>query len=303
MRYWKHIPPLKALLAVEATARHGSFSKAAEELNVTQSAVSHLVSQAEECLGAALLDRASRPVRPTIQGHRYLGAVVSALNILKSEGQHLQERHGAKTLTVSCNLGYGNFWLLPKLKDFHEANPGITVNMVTTYQGLPELSEGIDLAIRFGNGDWPDCRSRLLFREWIVPVASAAYIEQAPPIRKPADLLEHTLLHASARDKSWFDWDQWFDHFKIPRSGSLGGPGFDNHVMMMQAALAGGGVALGWKGTAGGFIDQRQLTAVLPDRIEVEGSVYLTQRIGHSHKAPELFADWLTGRAGSEAEG
>src|SRR5262245_56060364 len=109
-------------------------------MNVTQSAISHLVGQAEDYLGTQLFDRASRPVRLTIEGQRYVGAVVSALNILKAEGQHLQERHGATTLTVSCNLGYGNFWLLPKLKRFHDIHPGITVNMVTTYQGLPELS-------------------------------------------------------------------------------------------------------------------------------------------------------------------
>ncbi|HEX4506549.1 MAG TPA: LysR substrate-binding domain-containing protein [Alphaproteobacteria bacterium] len=217
MRYWKYIPPLKTLLAVEATARLGSFSKAADELNVSQSAVSHLVGQAEAYFGRRLLDRASRPIKPTAEGQRYVGALVSSLNILKAEGQHLRERHGDTTLTVSCNLGYGNFWLLPKLKRFHDGNPGITVNMVTTYQGLPALSEGIDVAIRFGKGDWPDCRSRLLFREWIVPVASAGYIEQAAPIRTPRDLLRHTLLHAHATDKTWFDWEQWFDHFGIPR--------------------------------------------------------------------------------------
>jgi LysR family glycine cleavage system transcriptional activator len=285
---------------VEATARLGSFSKAAEELNVTQSAVSHLVTQAEAYLGTRLFDRASRPVRLTIEGQRYVGAVVSALSILKSEGQHLQERHGATTLTVSCNLGYGNFWLLPKLKHFHDAHPDITVNMVTTYQGLPELAEGIDVAIRFGDGRWPDSRSRLLFREWIVPVASAAYVEQAPPIQRPADLLKHTLLHASARDRSWFDWDQWFDHFGITRSAPLSGPGFDNHVMMMQAALTGGGVALGWKGTAGEFLKQHQLVAVLPDRIEVDGSVHLVTRTGTTSRALSLFSDWLVDQAGRE---
>jgi LysR family glycine cleavage system transcriptional activator len=287
---------------VEATARLGSFSKAAAELNVTQSAVSHLVGQAEAYLGAQLFDRASRPVRLTVEGQRYVGAVVSALNILKSEGQHLQARHGSSTLTVSCNLGYGNFWLLPKLRHFHDAHPGVTVNMVTTYQGLPELADGIDVAIRFGGGQWADCRSRLLFREWIVPVASAAYIEQAPPIRRPSDLLKHTLLHASARDKSWFDWDQWLDHFGVVRSTSLGGPGFDNHVMMMQAALTGGGVALGWKGTAGEFLRQRQLVPVLPDRIDVDGGVFLvTREAGPSFPMLDAFSDWLIEQSSLEA--
>jgi LysR family glycine cleavage system transcriptional activator len=295
---------LKTLLAVEATARFGSFSKAADELNVTQSAVSHLVGQAEAYFGTRLFDRASRPIQLTAEGQRYVGAMISSLNILKAEGQHLHARHGATTLTVSCNLGYGNFWLLPKLKQFHDGNPGITVNMVTTYQGLPELGEGIDVAIRFGKGAWPGCQSRLLFREWIVPVASAGYIDQAPPIREPRDLLRHTLLHAHATDKSWFDWNQWFDHFGIARPAVLPGPGFDNHVMMMQAALTGGGVALGWKGTAGEFLRHRQLLAVLPDRIEVDGGVFLVTRPSrYPSRALDSFSGWLTEQAKAEGDG
>jgi len=302
VRYWRHIPPLKSLLAVEATARSGSFSRAAAELNVTQSAVSHLVGQAEDYLGARLFDRASRPVRLTLEGQRYVSALVAGLNILKAEGQHLQDRKAATTLTVSCNLGNGNFWLLPRLKHFHDRHPGITVNMVTTYQGLPELSDGIDVAIRFGKGDWPDCRSDLLFRERIVPVASAAYLEQAPPIRRPKDLLKHTLLHAHAVDRTWFDWNQWFDHFGIACPATLPGSSFDNHVLMMQAALTGGGVALGWKGTARDFVRQRHLVEVLPDEIQVDGGLYLvTQRSARPSPALESFAAWLLEQAAADS--
>lgn len=301
MRYGRHIPPLRSLLAVEATARCGSFSKAAVELNVTQSAVSHLIGQAETYLGTRLFDRASRPIRLTREGQRYVSAVIAGLNILKAEGQHLQERRAATTLVVSCNLGYGNFWLLPRLRHFHDRHPAVTVNMVTTYQGLPELTDGIDLALRFGKGDWPDCRSQLLYRERIVPVASAAYIEQAPRIRRPRDLLKHTLLHAHAIDRSWFDWNQWFDHFGIASPPRLAGPAYDNHVLMMQAALTGSGVALGWKGTARDFVGRRQLIEVLPDQIDVHGGLYLvTQRDVRPSRALAGFTDWLLEQAGAE---
>ena len=302
MRYWRYIPPLKSLLAVEATARCGSFSKAATELNVTQSAVSHLVGQAEDYLGARLFDRASRPIRLTREGQRYVNAVISGLNILKAEGQHLQERKAATTVIVSCNLGYGNFWLLPRLKHFHDRHPAITVNMVTTYQGLPELTDGIDVAIRFGKGDWPDCRSQLLYRERIVPVASAAYVEHAPRIRRPKDLLKHTLLHAHAIDRSWFDWNQWFDHFGVACPPSLPGPSFDNHVLMVQAALTGGGVALGWKGTARDFVRKHQLVEVLLDQIDVDGGLYLvTHRDARPSRALSSFTDWLLQQAAEDA--
>lgn len=294
MRYWRHIPPLKTLLAVEATARCGSFSKAAAELNVTQSAVSHLVGHAEKYLGARLFDRASRPIRLTLEGQRYVGGLVAGLDILKAEGQHLQDRQAAQTLTVSCNLGNGNFWLLPRLKRFHERHPDITVNLVTTYQGLAELTDGIDVAVRFGKGEWADCHSQLLYRERIVPVASATYLDHASPIRRPKDLLKHTLLHAHAIDKTWFDWNQWFEHFDVVCPATLPGPGFDNHVLMMQAALTGAGVALGWKGTAGDFVRKRQLVEVLSDTIDVDGGLYLvTKRNAYPSRALASFSAWL----------
>ena len=298
MKYWKFIPPLKTLLAVEATARLGSFSRAAEELNVTQSAVSHLVTQAENFLTVALFDRASRPVRLTPEGVRYVNAMVSSLNLLKSEGQSLQSRKPSNTLTVSCNLAYGNFWLLPRLKSFHELHPEITVNMVTAYQGLPELSDGIDVALRFGKGEWPGCNAILLFNEQIVPVASARYLERMPQVNQPEDLLQHTLLHAHAEDRSWFDWEQWFDHYGVKHPKRLSGPSFDNHVMMMQAALTEGGVALGWIGTASEFVRLNQLEEVFEDILNVDGGVYLVTR-ADAHPSPELalFMDWITDQA------
>jgi LysR family glycine cleavage system transcriptional activator len=165
------------MLAVEATARLGSFSKAACELNVTQSAVSHLVSQAETFLNTQMFQRQSRPVALTPEGRRYVDAVVAGLTIIRTEGEQLQQASRSDTLTMSCNLAYANFWLLPRLKEFHDLHPEITVNVVTAYQGLPPLTNGIDLSVRFGHGDWPECVAHLLFSEQIVPVASASHAE------------------------------------------------------------------------------------------------------------------------------
>jgi LysR family glycine cleavage system transcriptional activator len=294
MKYWEHIPPLKAMLAVEATARLGSFSKAASELNVTQSAVSHLVAQAEAFLNTPLFQRQARPVTLTPEGRRYVEAVVAGLNIIRLEGEQLQQASKSDSLTVSCNLAYANFWLLPRLKEFHDLHPEITVNVVTAYQGLPPLTNGIDLSVRFGDGAWPGCVAQLLFSEQIVPVASASYGDRIGEIRRPADLLGHTLLHARADDKSWFDWQQWFEHFGVELRGNLPGPVFDNHLMMMQAALAGTGIALGWIGTASEQVRRGQLVEVLPEKIDANGGVYLVSReaVGWN-KGAVRFADWL----------
>jgi LysR family glycine cleavage system transcriptional activator len=294
MKYWEHVPPLKAMLAVEATARLGSFSKAAAELNVTQSAVSHLVSQAEGFVNTQLFQRQMRPVQLTPEGRRFVDAIVAGLNIIRAEGEALQRSANSDTLTVSCNLAYANFWLLPRLKEFHDLHPEVTVNVVTAYQGLPPLTNGIDLSVRFGNGDWPETVAHLLFAEEIVPVASGSYVESLAAVTRPSDLLDKTLLHARADDKTWFDWRQWFQHFRVTMPANLPGPVFDNHLMMMQAALAGSGIALGWIGTASEQVRRGQLVELFPERIDAHGGVYLVSREAVTwNKAASRFADWL----------
>ncbi|MER9355833.1 LysR substrate-binding domain-containing protein [Mesorhizobium sp. M0514] len=293
MKYWRHVPPLRVMLAIEATARLESLSKAANELNVTQSAISHLITQAEEFLSVRLFDRQSRPVRVTIEGRRYVNALVAGLDIISLEGETLQRGHNADSLTVSCNLANANFWLLPRLKEFYESHPEITVNMVTAYQGLPELSERIDISVRFGRGNWPDCDAELLLLELITPVASPVYLARSATIETPRDLTHHRLLHARADDKAWFDWEQWFAHYGI-KTHQLPGPHFDNHLTMMQAALAGEGIALGWIGTATEFVRAGQLFELFDDKIQADGGIYLVWRKNVPlSAAAKTFATWM----------
>ena len=301
MRYWKHIPPLKSLLAVEATARCASFSAAADELNVSQSAVSHAVTTAEAFLGVLIFDRTTRPISLTDEGRTYLNTLTNCLNQLANEGKSLTRSRSRNNLTISCNLAYSHFWLFPRLKDFHLAYPDKQVSLVTTYQGLASLDEGIDVAVRFGDGNWTNCTSHLLFKESIVPVATPDYISRTPVVRSPADLWDHTLLHALSRDKSWFDWQQWFEYHGISLTNGLVGPTFDNHLLMMQAALSGRGIALGWIGTAADLIRNGQLVRAYDDAIMQPNGLYAVVR---NQRDPfiEPFLDWITSMAENEAE-
>jgi LysR family glycine cleavage system transcriptional activator len=211
---------------------------------------------------------------------------------MASDAQAVKRRRQENVLTISCNLAYGNYWLLPRLKSFHEAFPDIQVNMVTTFHGLAAFDSGIDVAIRFGRGAWPGCQSHLLFREEIMPVAAPSYTSEAPVIVKPADLLHHTLLHAKAMDRSWYDWTQWFQHFGVISGNSLAGPTFDNHLLMMQAALNGRGVALGWIGTATEFLRDGQLKTLLHTPIVLEDGLFAVIR---NRRDPRVvnFLDWI----------
>lgn len=299
MRYWKSIPPLKTLLAVEATARLRSFTKAGEELNTSQSAVSHAVTQAEEFLDTKLFDRSARPIIVTPEGGDYVASLSLCLAQMASDAQALRQRRQENVLTISCNLANGNYWLLPRLKTFHEAFPDIQVNMVTTFHGLASFDSGIDVAIRFGSGAWPDCEAHLLFREQILPVASPAYISKAPAISAPADLLKHTLLHARAMERSWYDWPQWFEHFSVASAVNLPGPSFDNHLLMMQAAISGRGVALGWIGTAIDFLREGHLKPVLHTPVVLENGLFAVVRNRRDSRV-DCFLEWITSYSAGE---
>lgn len=292
MHYWKTIPPLKALLAVEAVARLRSFTRAGEELNTSQSAVSHAVTQAESFLETKLFDRSARPIALTADGTEYIASLSTCLAQLSADTQALRRRNEGNILTISCNLAYGNYWLLPRLKEFHAAHPDIQVNMVTAFHGLSSLDPGIDVAIRFGRGSWPGCQAQLLFREQILPVASPGYIEQTGAASNPQDLLHDTLLHARSNDKSWYDWAQWFSYFGVTPVSPLPGPSFDNHLLMMQAALSGRGVALGWIGTATDFLREGQLVPMFRKPVLLEDGLFAVTR---DPRAPRVsaFLNWI----------
>lgn len=299
MQYWKTIPPLKSLFAIEATARLRSFTRAGEELNTSQSAVSHAVTQAEEFLNTRLFDRSARPIAVTSEGAEYVASLSLCLAQMASDAQALHQRRQENVLTISCNLANGNYWLLPRLKAFHEAFPDIQVNMVTTFHGLASFDSGIDVAIRFGNGSWPDCEAHLLFREQILPVAAPSYESSAIKVSAPADLLKHTLLHARAMERSWYDWPQWFKHFGVACGSTLPGPSFDNHLLMMQAAISGRGVALGWIGTAIDFLREGQLRPLLRTPVVLENGLYAVVRNRRNSRV-DSFLGWITSYAADE---
>lgn len=301
MKYWKHIPPMKSLLALEATSRHASFSAAAEELNVSQSAVSHAITAAEAFLGVQLIDRTTRPICLTTEGKIYVATLSSCFDQLAAQGGALRRPKSRNLLTISCNLANANFWLLPRLTLFQREYPELQINLVTTYQGIASLDDGVDVALRFGDGNWPNCASHLLFKEMIVPVASPDYLDRSRPVHQPLDLLDHTLLHAVSLERSWYDWNQWFEQFGLPSGEGLPGPSFDNHLLMMQAALSGRGIALGWIGTASDFLREGQLMKVIDLPVSLQDALWAVTRYKRDPQI-DCFVDWITSVAAAEAE-
>src|SRR5712672_2502560 len=196
------LPSLNGLRAFEAAARHLSFTVAASELNVTQTAISHQIRRLEEELGIRLFIRQNRALALTPEARDYLPGVRAAFNDLRLATERLLRRENDHVLTISTLASLAAKWLLPRLSSFQEAHPGIDVR-ITTSTALVDFRAGdVDAAIRYGRGHWPGLRADQLF-----PVCSPALLTGNRPLRCPEDLRDHVLLHTSNIYTD--DWRLW----------------------------------------------------------------------------------------------
>jgi LysR family glycine cleavage system transcriptional activator len=238
------LPSLNGLRAFEAAARHMSFTNAAAELNVTQTAISHQIRRLEEELGVRLFVRQNRALTLTPQATEYLPGVRAAFNDLRFATDRLLRKDNENVLTVSTLASLAAKWLLPRLPAFQEAHPGIDVR-ITTSTALVDFKTGdVDAAIRYGRGHWPGLRADWLMADELFPVCSPALITGSKPLRCPEDLAEQTLLHTSAGYND--DWRLWLTAAGLPANISKR-PGltFDLILVTVQAAIDGLGVAMG----------------------------------------------------------
>jgi LysR family transcriptional regulator, glycine cleavage system transcriptional activator len=238
------LPSLNGLRAFEAAARHLSFTVAASELNVTQTAVSHQIRRLEEELGVRLFVRQNRALALTPEAKDYLPGVRAAFNDLRLATDRLLRRDDDHVLTVSTLASLAAKWLLPRLATFQESHPGIDVR-ITTSPGLVDFRNGdVDAAIRYGRGHWPGTRADWLTADELFPVCSPALLEGDKPLRCPEDLAHYTLLHSSGGYDD--DWRLWLTAAGLPSNISKQ-PGltFDLIFLTLQAAIDGSGVAMG----------------------------------------------------------
>jgi len=238
------LPSLNGLRAFEAAARHLSFTVAAAELNVTQTAISHQIRRLEEELGIRLFVRQNRALALTPQAKDYLPGVRAAFNDLRLATDRLLRRDNDHVLTVSTLASLAAKWLLPRLSAFQEAHPGIDVR-ITTSTALVDFRTGdVDAAIRYGRGDWPGLHADWLMADQLFPVCSPALLTGKRPLRTPEDLRDHVLLHTSNANSD--DWRLWLTAAGLPANISkLPGLTFDLILVTVQAALDGIGVAMG----------------------------------------------------------
>ncbi len=236
-------PPITALRALETAARHLSYTKAAEELNITQSAVSHQIRHAEELWGLKLFERRGRRLILTQNGQALVPVVRNFINGLTSTLADLKEEDNRDSLRVSLLQSFAFKWLVPRLGRFNQQYPGIDVWISTTEELVDFSLDNADMGIRLGHGDWPELHVTPLLQEYVFPVCSPRMLEELGTPKNPDDLFNYPLLRRSAMDicPRWRDWfrDAGIHIKRIPK-----GTKFPDTSMAIQAAIDGQGIAL-----------------------------------------------------------
>jgi LysR family glycine cleavage system transcriptional activator len=295
------LPSLNGLRAFEAAARHLSFTNAASELNVTQTAISHQIRRLEEELGTRLFVRQNRALALTPEAKNYLPGVRAAFNDLKLATDRLLRRDNDHVLTVSTLASLAAKWLLPRLSSFQEARPGIDVR-ITTSTALVDFKSGdVDAAIRYGRGHWPGLRSDWLTADQLFPVCSPALLTGDKPLRRPEDLAQWTLLHSSGGYDD--DWRLWLTAAGLPANISKQ-PGltFDLILMTVQAAIDGIGVAIGRTSYVEADIAKGRLVVPFDITLPADAGFYLVSPEARAD-SPKLsaFRQWLVASVQNKA--
>ena len=296
------LPSLNGLRAFEAAARHLSFTQAAAELNVTQTAISHQIKRLEEELGIRLFIRQNRALALTPAAKEYLPGIRAAFNDLRLATDRLLRRDDDHVLTVSTLASLAAKWLLPRITGFQEAHPGIDVRITTSTALVDFRSGDVDAAIRYGRGQWPGLRVDWLMADKLFPVCSPALLAGKKPLRKPEDLADHVLLHSSSGNDD--DWRLWLTAAGLPTNLSKQpGVTFDLVFMTVQAAIDGVGVAMGRTSYVQDDIAKGRLVVPFDITLPVDAGFYLVSPEAKAD-SPKLsaFRNWLMEAVKSKPE-
>ena len=292
-------PSLNAIRAFESAARHQSFTKAAEELYVSASAISQQVSQLEAELGILLFERVKQRLKITEAGERYKDSISSALDRIESATNDIMSNKGSQRLRIGALPSLATYWLIPRLNSFISNHPSISVQVVTldldfaSPERSPNLQGGwIDAGLFFGDGHWPGLKSVKFMNEQLVPVVSPSRVEIHGIGALDADgYIDHLpLLQHSTRPQSWDDW------FKARNrtAKQANGPSFEHFHMLISAAIAGLGVALVPLSFVESEIRNKQLVRLGQETLESDRAYYLIyppeKELYESHRA---FSNWL----------
>jgi len=252
------LPPLNSLVAFEASARHLSFTKAGAELNVTQGAISRQVQNLEDYIGYSLFVRKNRTISLTTMGSTYHRSISLNLQNIAESTAEIKKYKGAKQLIVTTSSAMATLWLLPKIAEFqksHDINLRIqTIDHTVDYQNIDS-----DFCLFYCRNPPTGMRVTKLFSETIFPVCSPEYLANISPFTTEKELFTNNLLNLDDSQHDWITWSQWFKQVELPSIAVKSKVSINNYSMLLQAAVNGQGIALGWNGLVDDYLNNGTL--------------------------------------------
>lgn len=295
-RLRRTLPPLSTLLPFEAAARLGSFSLAADELNLTQAAISRHIKTLEANLEQALFERQHRRVVLTEAGRQLSETVRQALNAVSDDVVAIRHRNDQDTVTVYAELALAAYWLVPRLAVFEQQHPDISVRVISSNQSLDQVTDKFDIALQTSPRTQHSLAPAISVREEIFPICSPDYLTGRGEQIALDALSNERLLSLRDDAFNWLDWDAFFAHFNAPPPQDSVLRKHNNYAVLLQAVLAGHGIALGWRHSIARLLESGTVIRVLDETYEVEDGVfaYTPHELKPGSSAARVFT-WIGG--------
>ena len=270
--------PLATLPAFEAAARLKSFTLAANELNLSQAAISRQIKQLEQRLGVDLFERYHRAVVLTANGEQFYRTAGLTLRLLGEAARNLRPERSKSSISIGIDLAFAHFWLIPRLDLLKQSSHRTSLSVTASDNEVDCLDQSVDIPIVYGTGNWPGFESRYLLDEVVFPVCSPNYLKALGKVSGPKDLLKGQLIHVKGGPSTWISWQEWFgsQQLQIPS----GQPEIELNSLpwTIQAACTGQGIALGWKHLLDDLIENGTLVRPIPHSISTDRAYYLLFR-------------------------
>ncbi|MFM9886787.1 MAG: LysR substrate-binding domain-containing protein [Burkholderiales bacterium] len=299
------LPPLNLIEGFEAAARQLSFTKAADELSITQSAVSRKIRALEDRLGVPLFERRPRALVLTQAGESLYRTVVEVLQRIHETTRQIRGRTEARTFTVTTTPAFAALWLIPRLSGYTRDHPLVDVRISASTDLIDLERSSIEVAIRY-SGPLASGDGKKLFGEDVMPVCAPGLLRDgARPLRQPSDLARHVLLHYDdpTHASPSLDWATWLHAEGLPALKPAGTLHFNQYDQVVLAALEGQGVALGRSPLLGRLVRARKLvTPFAPRQVAARGYYVIESRVGARNPDVKTFVDWIQTEANKDAQ-
>jgi len=287
----RRLPPLNSLRAFEAASRHASFTRAAQELFVSQGAISRHVAALETWLKVQLFSRHARGIELTPKGALFFRVVRGALDQIEYGARQLQQKPDDKTLRLKVPPTFAIRWLVPRLARFHAFKPDLDVQITTSHQPVNFNRDDVDACIHSDTQPLADAYCRRLFGELLMPVCNPSVLQRGPPLRKPRDLAQHVLVCSLHRPR---DWPTWLDAARVVGVDGNNGIKVENSALAYQAAIDGLGVVIAQRSFVEDDLKSGRLVAPFTLQVPGDGAYYLGYPIDRpKSEGVAAFETWL----------